>query len=212
MIAFCLMAFVSCGDSKKEFDPKNATAFEWIDHVAPDELKSVDDFGTFASGKFYFKTEQESGGMKAEAYLAFEGTKGSSLFIMDILGKTMKSISKDGYSYSVIEQEKKYCKTQDEEGEESIGTAKVDEATYTGVEDKEVDGKSAKAYAFKTKSGDITDDIVIYISDKKIVAFDFGGEIMTVKEFGSKAPFGLFDIPSDYEEISREDLYNILYS
>lgn len=209
-IAFCLIAFVSCGDSKKEFDPNNATPFEWIEHVAPDELKDVADFQTFATGKFYFKTEAEEDGMNAVMYLYFEGTKSSSVMTMDLLGKTIKSISKDGYSYTVIEQDKKYCKTK-EENDESSFAAKVDETTYVGVEDKEIDGKSAKAYTFKTKTGDTTDDVAIYIADKKIVAFNFSGEPMPVKEFGTKAPDGLFDL-SGYEEVSQDDISSILYS
>ena len=131
---------------------------------------------------------------------------------------TWKEITKDGYSYSVLDSVKKYSKAKAEDEDASIFGKANEEVVYIGKGEKELDGKNYTVYTFGTKEKGSTaeiandDKFVFYVGDGKIVALGSEDEVQKIDSISSSAPAGTFDIPSDYEEVSSEDLSNLLFS
>ena len=146
------------------------------------------------SGNYYMKYSGELEGQKMTIEVTKKDGKIAAKIESD--GSTMRAITTDDYVYTVMDDQKWYIKadrTEEEELDDFDFGVDLDETTMASGKEI-VDGVEYYYEEFEgTKFYFLKDDLKMIVSED---------ETVTVEESSTKSKDELFDIPTDYEELS----------
>ncbi|MDO5558560.1 MAG: hypothetical protein Q4F95_03075 [Oscillospiraceae bacterium] len=156
------------------------------------------------SDKYHLKYNMQDGQLISETYI-----DGENIFakqITESLPFTISMLSKDGNLSMICDEYKAYCTSTNDAVTETLTQFK--NLGLVGSGETEVDGVKYKYDEF-TKKDDTSDTIKLLIDDKgELFAFENNSIIIYIDEISEEFDSDkIFNIPSDYKEMSEDELY-----
>ena len=184
---------------------------------------------------FYEKVQGDNVHMSADGEMSMSGVSISismevqkqadvTYVAMNMFGINVKSITKDGYTYTLNDSEKKYSKEVAEESGESTGSGGVSFNMTGSMEDLEFieNGLSSEEGTTDYEKYSTSDSkMTVYFNGDEIKYIEIESTETSTESSGETEPArinvsvsteideSLFEIPSDYEEVDSSELYDL---
>lgn len=143
-------------------------------------------------------------------------TDGNSTYTnVNMLGINAVSLMTDGKTYYIDDTNKVYYVEDGiEEGATDGILDSMDMSSFTDISDSiksankvTIDGAEFERYLATAEEG----DVCIYVANGKLVYFADETTLLTINEISDKPRTDLFEIPSDYKEVSEEEYSELMY-